>query len=176
MALRKFLKIIFALLIIFAIVVGLISIKHPIILKWMTGSAKIIGKPTQAAVYTNGEINRDIKIYKVNKYWEHGPITASKANTYLLSLKEFDSESKLQFININLDKVWIGRPIGAAKDDYDYISGYLFQSEVGGHFANFKDDMKGYNFDPKLVFTNRQIKFNVPPNKLKFDSVRIELQ
>ena len=176
MTLRKLLKIVVGLLLLFAVVVGLISINHPIILKWVTGSARIIGKPTNAIVYTNGQLNSDIKVYKVEKYWDDGPKTPTKANTYLLSQKKFDNEGKLQFINLNLDQVWVGRPIGAAKDDYDYIVGYLFQSDVGGHFANFADDMKGYDFDPHLSFSDRQIKFSVPPNKLKFDSVRIELQ
>ena len=176
MTLRKLLKIVFGLLLFFAVTVGLISISHPIILKWVTGSARVIGKPTNAIVYTNGQINTEIKVYKVDKYWDDGLNTSQKANTYLLSLKHFDNEGKLQFININLDQVWIGRTIGAAKDDYDYIAGYLFQSEVGGHFANFKDDMKGYDFDPHLLFTDKQIKFNIPPTKLKFDSVRIELE
>jgi len=35
--------------------------------------------------------------------------------------------------------------------------------------------MKGFNFDPQLLFIDRQIKFNMPPNELKFDSVRIKL-
>jgi hypothetical protein len=55
------------------------------------------------------------------------------------------------------------------------ISGYLFQSETGGHFDPFEDDMKGYNFNPQLSFTDRQIRFNIPPNTLNFDSIRIEL-
>lgn len=37
--------------------------------------------------------------------------------------------------------------------------------------------MKGYNFDPKLIFDNKQIKLNVSPlaKELKCDSMRIEL-
>jgi hypothetical protein len=176
MTLRKLLKIVVGLLLLFAMAVGLTSINHPIILKWLTGSARIIGKPTNAIVYTNGHATNDIKVYKVGRYWDDGPNTPKKAHTYLLSLKNFDNEGKLPFININLDQVWAGRPVGASKNDYDYIMGYLLQSDVGGHFANFTDDMKGYGFDPHLSFNDKQIKFNVPPNKLKFDSVRIELQ
>ena len=176
MTFHKFLKINIGLLLLFAVTVGLISIHHPIILKWVTGSARIIGKPTNALVYTNGQPNNDIKVYKVEKYWDDGPSTPTKAHTYLLSFKKIDHESNVQFININLDQVWVGIPIGAAKKDYDYILGYLLQSEVGGHFASFTDANKGYNFDPNLSFSERQIKFNVPPNKLLFDSVRVELQ
>ncbi len=62
------------------------------------------------------------------------------------------------------------------KNDYDFIAGHLFQSETCGHYTPFQHDMKGFNFDPQLSFTDRQIKFNMPPNKLKFDSIKIELQ
>ena len=82
----------------------------------------------------------------------------------------------LKFFTINLNEKWIGRPVGTSKRDYDFIAGHLFQSETGGHFSPFQDDMKGFNFDPHLLFTDRQIKFNVPQSMLTFDSVRKELQ
>ena len=172
MTLLKLIKILAGLLLIFIVAVGLISINHPIILKWLSGTARHIGRPVTATVYTDGEINHDIKVFHVDKYWGSG----EKANNYLLSLTEYDSLGRLRFLNINLNEKWIGRPVGTSKKDYDFIAGHLFQSETGGHFAPFQDNMKGFNFDPQLSFTDRQIRFNVLPNTLKFDSVRIELQ
>lgn len=172
MTLRKLLKIVVGLLLIFAVAIGLSSINHPIILKWLSGSARRIGKPIQAIVYTDGQINNDIKVFHVDKYWGSSEI----ANNYLLSLTDYDTLGMLKFFNINLNEKWIGRPVGTSNKDYDFIAGHLFQSETGGHFTPFQDDMKGFNFDPQLSFTDRQIKFSVPPNKLRFDSVRIELQ
>ncbi len=168
----KLLKIFITLLVIFAVTVWLISRAHPIILKWVIGSARDIGKPVNATVYTNGKESPDIKVYKVdNAYWD-----GEKTNDYVLSLNEFDVEGMLKFINIDLKEKWVGRPICTNTDCYDFINGYLFQSETGGRFADFRDDMKGYNFNPQLNFTKKRIKFNVPPNQLKFDSIRIELK
>jgi hypothetical protein len=164
MTLRKLLKIVFGLLIVFAAAVGLTSINHPIILKWVTGSAKHHGKPIPATVYTNGQVNNHIKVFYTDE-----------ANNYLLSLAEYDSLGMWKFFNINLNEKWIGIPIGTSKNDYDFIAGHLFQSETGGHFSPFQDDRKDFNFDPQFSFTDKQIKFNMPPNKLKFDSVRIML-
>ena len=65
-------------------VIGLISRNHPIILKWVTGNARCIGKPVNAIVYTNGQINNNIKVYKINTYWEGG-----ENIHYLLNLPEF---------------------------------------------------------------------------------------
>ena len=164
MTLRKLSIIVFGLLLLFAVVVGLISINHPIILKWVTGSAKHHGKPIPATVYTNGQINDDIKVFYTDE-----------ANSYLLSLAEYDSSGISKFINIDLNEKSIGRPVSTSKNDYDLIAGDLFQSEAGAHFSPFQNDTKGVDFDSHLTFTGRQIKFNMPPNKLKLDSVRIIL-
>ena len=172
MNLLKVLKIAVGLFLLFAVAIWVTSITHPIILKWLDGSARDIGKPIQATVYTNGQVNYGIKVFHVDRYWD----TNEKANSYLLSLTEYDSLGMLKFFNIDLKERWIGRPVGTSKYDYDLITGNLFQSETGGHFTSFQNDMKGFNFDPQLSFTDRQIKFNIPPNILKFDSVRIELQ
>ncbi|MES1225808.1 MAG: hypothetical protein ABUT20_60580, partial [Bacteroidota bacterium] len=167
----KLLKIVIGLLLLYVAVIGLTSIRHPIILKWAVGSARHIGKPVQTIVYTNGKINNGIKVFHVDRYWGSN----DKANNYLLSLTEYDSSGMLKFFNIDLNEKWIGRPASTAEDDYDFIADHLFQSETGGHFTPFQNDIKGFDFDPQLSFTSRQIKFNVPPNMLKFDSVRIEL-
>lgn len=172
MTLRKLLKILVGLLFLFAVAVGLTSINHPIILKWLSGSARHIGKPIQAIVYTDGQVTNAINVFHVDRYWGSDEI----ANNYLLRLTDYDSLGVLKFFNINLNEKWIGRPVGTSKRDYDFIAGHLFQSETGGHFSPFQDDMKGFNFDPHLSFTDKQIKFNIPPGVLKFDSMRIELQ
>ena len=164
MTLRKILKFVFGLLILIAVAVGLTSINHPIILKWVTGSAKHHGKPMPAVVYANGQVNGNFKVFYTDE-----------PNNYLLSLAAYDSLGMLKFLNINLNEKWIGKPTSTSKNDFDLIAGHLFQSKTGGHFSPFQNDIQGFNFDPQLSFSDRQIKFNMPPNKLKFDSVRIEL-
>lgn len=98
-----------------------------------------------------------------------------EADNYLVSLTEYDSLGMLQFLTINQEEKWVGRPAGASKNDYDFIAGHLFQSKTGGHFSPFQDSTKGFGFDPQLSFTDNEIKFNMPPGIVKFDSVRIEL-
>lgn len=163
-------KIAVGLIILFAIAVSIINTNHPIVLKWLSGTARIIGKPVKATVYTDGTINNGIKVYSVDTY-----LDSKKTHYYLLSLKEHDKDGMLKYINIDLKENWVGRPVGANDDCYDVINGYLFQGETGGLFVDFKNDMKGFNFDPCLTYKRKQIKFNVPPNWLKFGSVTIDL-
>ena len=123
MLLRKLLKIVLVLLILFAVAIGLTSINHPIILKWVTGSARHFGQSIPATVYSNGQVNHHIKVFYTDE-----------PNNYLLSLGEYDSLATLKFININLNEKWIGRPVGTSKKDYDFIAGHLFLSETGKNF------------------------------------------
>ena len=164
MTLRKVVKGLLALVIVVVIAIAVTSINHPIILKWITGTAKHHGGPMPAAVYTNGQVNDRIKVFY-----------SDEPNNYLISMAEYDSSGMLKFLNINLTQKWIGRPAAMSKNDYDLIGGHLFQSESGARFSPIQDDIKGFNFDPQLSFTDRQINFKLPPNNLKFDSVRIVL-
>jgi len=168
---HKFFRISLAIAILIIALIISIDKTHPIILGWLSGTARNIGKPINAKIYTGGKINNEIKIYKVNSYWG-----GKNADNYLLSLKTFDKYGMLKFINIDLKDKWVGRPVGTSIDAYDTINGYLFQSDVGGHFVDFQDDMKGFNLDPQLTCTGKQISFKVPPDYLGYDSIRIQLE
>src|SRR5688572_15239320 len=121
MTLRKLLKIVFALLILFAVAVGLTSINHPIILKWVTGSARHHGKAIPATVYANGQVNEHIKVFYTDE-----------ADTYMLSFAEYDSSGMWKFLNLNVSEKWIGTPDETTTNEYDLIAGHLFQSKAAG--------------------------------------------
>src|SRR5688572_11830642 len=124
MKLRKLLKIVLGLLVLFVVAIGITSINHPIIFKWVTGSARHLGQPMSATVYTNGQINDRIKVFY-----------ADEGNGYLVSLAEYDSMGMLRFISINVNENWIGKAAATSILDYDFIAGHLFQSETGGRFT-----------------------------------------
>ena len=168
---RKTLKIIVGLLLLVAVTIGITSINHPIILKWLSGSARIIGKPVNAIVYTNGILNTEIKVFHVGSYWNK-----TKADYYLLYISYAD-KSKLKVISLNRKDKYAGVPSATNIRDYDFIYGQLFPSEVGAKFSPFTDKAKGYNFDPRLSFVENQISLKIPPivKELKFDSIRIVL-
>jgi len=164
MTLHRPLQIVSGLVLLFTVAVGVTSINHPIILKWVTGSAKHHGKPIPATVYANGQVTNDIKVFYTDE-----------ANKYLLSLTQYDSSGILTLINIDLNERSIGRPAATTKNDYDFIAGHLFQSKDSEQFFSFQDETNSVNFDPLLKFAERQITFNMPPNKLELDSIRIIL-
>jgi hypothetical protein len=164
MTLRNFLRIVFALLMLFAIAIGLISINHPIILKWVTGSARHHGQPIPATVYTDGNVNEHVKVFYTDE-----------ENNYLLSLGNEGSAGALKFINLDLNKKSIGTPVETSSSDYDLIAGHLFQSKTAVKFSPFHDEMNGSTFDPQLTFFDGEIRFIMPHGNVTFDSVRIIL-
>lgn len=170
MKLSKILKIVIGLCSFFIVVIAVTSIFHPIVLSWLSGGARSLGKPVNAIVYTNGKVNSSIKVYHTDKYWDSN----EKTNIYLLSLDMLNDLEMLRFIHIDLKEKWIGRPVAATHSDYDSLFGCLFESDHT--FIPFQNDMKGFDFDPKLSFNGKKIKFNLPPAGLIFDSIRIELK
>ena len=164
MKLRKLILFILGLLVCGAVAIGLTSINHPIILKWVSGSARHHGKPMPASVYKNGQVTDQIKVYYTDE-----------ENSYLLSITEDGNRPMLKVIYINLSKGWIGRPVLTSENDYDLIAGHLFQSKEAGQFTSLENGLEGFSFDPQLSSTKTEIKFNMPADKAKLDSVRIVL-
>jgi len=168
---RKLFKIVLGLLIIIVVVVAVIQKSHPIVLKWLSGSARVIGRPISAKVYTNGLLNHDIRIFHVEKYWHGEP-----ADYYILYFPYADG-SRLKFLSLNKKDNYAGGPSSTNIADYDIVWGRLLQSEVGAKFTPMQDDIKGFDHDPQLIFTNQQITLILPPaaSELRCDSLRVVL-
>ena len=165
----KIKRIIIGVFLIIILVIGITAFNHPIILKWLVGSARIIGRSTNAIVYTNGVVNNDVKVFHVKKSWD-GTLT-----DYFLLYFPDAIDSRLQYLCVHKKAKYAGGASSTNIRDYDMIGGLLFQSEVGGQFTPMQHPEKGFNFDPELVFNENQFTLNIPPkkNRLKFDSLRV---
>ena len=75
---KRLLFILTGLLVIYVVASIALEVYNPILSKWVSGSARIIGKPINAIVYTDGHINNDIKVYRENSYWD-----GKKSNAYI---------------------------------------------------------------------------------------------
>lgn len=173
MILRRVLKILIVVLFLLGVAIAIISKDHPIILKWITGSARIVGKPIKAKVYTNGRLNEQVNVFHVKKYWDR-----TKANYYILNFQYADTKETKEVISLDILHNTAGIPSASNIRDYDMIGGVLFQSEVGSRFTDFTNSLKGYGFNPEFRFSNNQIRLNLPPKEKQFkcDSLRIVLE
>lgn len=168
---RRFSKLLLGLILAIIMIVGMASIKHPIVLKWLVGSARVIGKPIEATVYSNGQIKNEIKVFQIERDWNGG-----ETDYFILHNSAIHRNKELKIFSINKKDRFIGLPSSTNIKDYDVIAGLLFQSEVGAKFTPFENEAKGYNFNTKLKFVDRQIFFNIPAiDKVSnYDSIRVE--
>ncbi|MFI5160759.1 MAG: hypothetical protein ACHQHN_05750 [Sphingobacteriales bacterium] len=162
---RKFLLILAGLIVVIAIACGVIYFKHPIISKWLSDTARNIGKPIDATVYVNGHINDRIKVYRDKKF----------KNDYIVSFVEINEVGALfKYIDIDLEKKMVGRPGSVATEDYDVVMGSLFMSDIAEHVTDVSRG-NDFTFDPKLSFTKNEIRFKIPAPSLNLDSMKIVL-
>jgi len=154
----------------FLVFVTLIIYRHPIILKWMRGTARIIGFTKRATVYADDVIDQRIKVFHCDKYWD-----GRKADYYILYLLSPYSFRTKHIVSLDIPGKFAGVPSATDKNAIDLVFGILFQSENGDQFSDFKDEMKGYGFDPHLDISGNTIRFNLP-SKLKpgISMIRIE--
>lgn len=168
---RKFLKISLAFLLLSFVIVCLISIKHPILRKWFFGQARFIGNPISANVYTNEQKNDSVKVYLGHAKYADG----KSGRYFLIRLPESYQSSRLQYFIIDTTRLWVARASCVAIDCYDSINGWLFESEIAWRYVDFKDDMKGFDYDPELSVKDNQMKIYMPKEFPGFDSLRIQL-
>lgn len=144
--------------------------KHPILLKWVSGSARQLGRPINSAVYRNGIIDKKLKVFHVNHYWNGEP-----ADYYLLYSAD-SKNSRLKVISLNKKDNYAGLPAATNILDYDLVGGVLFQSEVASKFTTFQHDLKGFGYDPDIRFEQKGILLNVQSEVgSRRDSVRVSI-
>jgi hypothetical protein len=161
----------------FIIVVGIVLLfsvffvyRHPILLEWMTGKARIIGFPIRADVYADGEIDKRIRIFRCDKYRD-GP----KADFYILYLLSPYSFKTKHIISLDLQEKYAGVPAVTDKNAFDLVFGILFQSESATQFQDFRDQVTGYGFDPQLNISGNTVLFRIPSKqKAEPSMIRIE--
>ena len=150
----------------------LISNKHPIFAKWLIRGARCIGRPIKSSIYVDGHLDKNITLYHVNKYFG----VNENADYFIIIFPRLTE--KIYYNIFFLDRMHniAGIPVSTNRNDYDSISGFLFQSDVGAHYSLFTDDMKGFNFDPRLTFSENKILFNMPHRTGTYlgDSIRIQ--
>lgn len=169
---RKAVRVILIVGVLTGVSILLVGWRHPIFFKWLSGTARCIGKPIKVDVYLNDTLNENISVFKADSHWDGTATTC-----YLLHFGITGQASRLKLLSVLKDRSAIGLPAASGKRDYDYIGGYLFQSETGSKFSDLRDDMKGFGFDPGLGFAEKSIHFRIPAanNDTGFDSIRIEL-
>ena len=168
---RRRFKILLVIAVLVPVFFILVLYRHPIIVKWITGSARVVGLPVRASVYADGDIDRRIRVFHSDTYWD-----GEKADYYILYILSPYPYATKHIISLNIRDQYVGIPDVTSKSDFDLVFGLLFQSETGTKFSDFRDEMKGYGFDPQLETSARTILFRIPSKQKSAPGlIRIEL-
>jgi len=144
-----------SIILLLGIIMAITSINNPILLKWVDGSARFIGRPIKVESYLNGKLNGKIKVFHVNKYWNKEP-----ADYYIINSAEF--YERIEFFSVNKTDTYVGCPSSVNERNYDIVFGFLFQSEIGSTFIPIQNKIKGLNFNPNLKIFENEIILNLP--------------
>jgi hypothetical protein len=163
-------RIVLAITILFLVFLILFVNRHPIILKWMTGSARVIGWPVRASVYADGEIDKKIKVFHSDKFWD-----GRNADCYILYIISPYTYKTKHIVSLDIHDRYAGVPAFTDKKSFDLLFGILFQSETGTQISDFRDPVNGYGFDPHMDISGKTIRFNLPSKQKPEPSlIRIE--
>ena len=163
-------KIVLAVAGLFLVFFILVVYRHPIVLKWMGGSARLIGLPVRASVYADGVIDKKIKVFHSDKYWD-----GHKTDNYILYILSPYLYKTKHIVSLDIPNKYAGVPVVTDKNTFDLVFGILFQSEPETQLADFRDNVKGYGFDPHMDIAGKTIRFNLPSKqKPGISLIRIE--
>ena len=143
---------------------------NPIVGKFLTGTARIIGKNINCEVYIDGTKNTEAKLYKSNSNFSEN----ERRNYLILYLRNVKNYKGNKVLIIDREYKILMIP-NAGKSNYDLVFGNLLQSDSGANvMIPINDKLKGPGMEPNLKITNKHIEFEiVVENKIQKIKINI---
>ncbi len=162
--LKKLLK----FFVIFSIVISvIIMFSTPIIIKYLTGTARIVGKPAQAEIFIDGKEKSDAKLFISKSNFKE----TEKRDYLILYLDDVKNYNGIPVLIIDKDHKVLMFP-NSGKKNYDIIFKNLFQSDSGANVMTpVNNKVKGLGFEPDLRFEDKVIKFKISAENKIYDVI-----
>ena len=165
---RKIMLAIF--LFIFASIFMFVYLKHPILLKLVYGTGRIIYPPLQRSIYIDGQLSESAKCFKMDKMFNGNP-----TDNLILWIPDKTNYLERRIIMVDRQNHTVGIP-NYSNGSYQLIANkFLVQAESADWFIAFSNGVKGWSFDPRLVIENDTIVFNLPKNIIEGKNVIVIL-
>lgn len=143
---------------------------NPIVGKFLTGTARIIGKNIDCEVYIDGKKKTDATVYKSDSNF----VENEKRNYLILYLRNVKSYEGIPVFVIDKENEIVMLP-NASKKDYDLVFGNLLQSDSGANvMIPINDKLKGLGVEPNLRITEKNIEFEIIV-KNKIQKIKINI-
>ena len=130
--------------------------QHPLIVKTVSGSARLLSPPVEATIRIDGEVQPSARCFAVRSRFDGSP-----ADSLVLWLSDPSAVYGRTVVVVDRLHHDVGLP-NAGEGDYELLWGrYLLQSESGSMYASFRG-AKFDGQDPKLVISDEHITFIIP--------------
>ena len=142
---------------------------HPIVLKSITGSARILPSALNASIKIDGVTQSAARCFQIKSHFNGEP-----ADEFVLWLPASSDVYGRDILLIDRANNQVGRP-NTTNEDYDLLwNRFLFQSESGSRYVSFTS-AKSYAQDPELEFTDKSLRFSVPDVSSELQGQRFEI-
>jgi hypothetical protein len=160
-----------------SLILGLFAVilcwNNPLVVKWLFGEAFYLGKPKNIQINHNGVLSNKFEVYRKIYNTSQSSIDLEKAY-FLIKRKKWHSvEDGIKVFIVDTSQ----RTIFLTSDsNIDFVKrfGRLWQSKASHNvLIDIRDDVKGINFEPDLIYSNSSYYFNLP-SKLKGNNTCID--
>jgi hypothetical protein len=143
--------------------------EHPLTLKLLNGTARILSPPMKTTIRVDGQVQPTAKCFAMKSRFDGQP-----TNSLVLWLPSISSTDGREIIMINRDERLVGKP-NSSHIQYDLLlNRYLFQAESGSFNVPF-GSVKWDDHDPKLEITGNRIQFVLPELASELSGKRVEV-
>lgn len=130
---------------------------NPIIGKFLTGTARIIGNETKCEIYIDGIKKSNAKLFTSKSNFAEN----EKRNILILYLRNVEDYNGIPVLIIDKENQIVAFP-NASEKDYNVVFDNLFQSDSGANsMIPINNKLKGFGFEPNLKINEKTIAFTI---------------
>jgi hypothetical protein len=143
--------------------------EHPVVLKVVSGSARVLSPPLTAMVKIDGRQQAEARCFLADKTFD-----GEAADSLILWIPEPTSYDDREIFIVDRLNHLVGQPSVGPSDYHLMWDEFLFQSETGSLMIPLKS-AKSYSEDPELMITGHRVSFRMPSEADHFPGSRIEV-
>ena len=158
-----------ALVLIGASVVAYFYKEHPVVLKVVDGSARVMSPPMNAIVQIEGQVEPRARCFKMSSHFNGQP-----TDSLVLWLPDSSSVYGRDILIVDRANHIVGYPNSSNLHYHLLWNRLLFQSESGGLGVPLRS-AKSSSQDPGLVVSDQGVSFRMPDDANFFPGKRVEI-
>jgi hypothetical protein len=143
--------------------------EHPVMLKVVAGSARVLSPPMNASIQIDGQVEPAARCFLMSSYFKGKP-----ADSLVFWLPSSSSVDGREILIVDRANHNVGYPNSSNLNYHLLWNRFLFQSESGNLMVPFRS-AKSFGRDPELVVNDHAVSFRMPDDANYFPGKRVEI-